>query len=44
MGWEVNNFLLRGSLEVIMEGIGDIPDTNCEVVCGINGNNKTECG
>ena len=40
MGWTVNNLLLRVSLEGIIEGIGDIQNTNGEVVGGINGNNQ----
>ena len=44
MGWTVNNLLLRGSLEGIMEGISYIHDTNGDVVCVSNGNNHTECG
>ena len=42
--WKVNNLPIRGSLEVILEVIGDIRDTNDEVVCVINGNNNQECG
>ena len=44
MGWKVNNFLLRVSLEVILEGIGDICDANGEVVCVRNGKHQSECG
>ena len=44
MEWKVNDLSLRGSLEGIMEGIGDICDVNGEVVCGRNGNNQLECG
>ena len=40
MGWTVNSFLLIGSLEGILEDIGDIQNTNGDVVCGINGNNQ----
>ena len=40
MGWTVNNFPIRVILEVIMEGIGDIINTDGEVVVGINGNNQ----
>ena len=40
MGWAVNNFPLRGNLEGILEVIGDISDTNDEVLCFINGNNQ----
>ena len=38
MEWIVNDLLVRGSLEGILEVIGDIRDTNGEVLCGINGN------
>ena len=44
MGYTINNLFLRGILEGIMDGIGEIYDTNDEVVCGSNGNNKPECG
>ena len=37
MGWTVNNLLLIGSLEVILEGVGNIYDTNGEVICESNG-------
>ena len=43
MGWTVNNFTLGVSLESILECIGDIRDTNGEVVGGSNGNIQTEC-
>ena len=41
---EVNGLLLRGRLDRILEGIGDICDTNGEVECGSNGNNHPDCG
>ena len=44
MGYTINNLFLRGILEGIMDGIGEIYDTNDEVVCGSNGNNQPECG
>ena len=44
MGLTVNSFPLRGSLVNILEGIGDIRNTNGEVVYGINGNNHPEYG
>ena len=44
MGWAVNNLPLRVILQVILEGIGDIRDTNNEVLCGIDENNKPGCG
>ena len=44
MGGAINYLLLRGSLESILEGIGDIYHINGEVVCGSNGNNQPECG
>ena len=44
MVWKVNNFLLRGSLEVILAFICDIHNTNGEVVCGINFNNHPGYG
>ena len=44
MGWTVNYFFLVGSLGAILEGIGDICDTNGEVVCVSNGVNNPECG
>ena len=44
MGLKVNNFLLIGSREVILEGIGDIHNTNGDVLGGINGNNHLDCG
>ena len=43
MGWKVNGFMLRGSLEGILEVMGDIYDTNGEVLCGSSGNNQPEC-
>ena len=36
MVWTVNNLPLIRSLEGIMEGIGEIRNTNGEVVCGSN--------
>ena len=44
MGLTVNSFPLRGSLVNILEGIGDIRNTNGEVVYGINGNNHPDYG
>ena len=44
MGWKVYDLLIVGSLEDILEGIGDISYTNGEVVCGSYGNNHPECG
>ena len=44
MGWTVNYLLLKGILGVILEGIGDICDTNGEAVYGRTGNNHPECG
>ena len=43
MGCKVDDLLIRGSLEVILEGIGDIHNTNGDVVGGINDNNQPEC-
>ena len=43
MGRTVNNLLLRGSLEVTMEGIFDIRNDNGDVVCGSNGKNQPDC-
>ena len=43
MGYTVNNLPLRGSLEVIIEGISDIHNTNGDMVCGWNVNNQPEC-
>ena len=40
----VNNLLFRGSLKDILESIGDIRNTNGEVVCDSHENNHTECG
>ena len=44
MGCTVNDFALRGSLEIIVEGIDDICSTNGEVISGSNGNNHQDCG
>ena len=44
MGWTVNDFPLRVILKSVLEGIGDIRNTDGEVLCGSNGNNRTECG
>ena len=44
MGQTVNHLPLRGNLEGILEGIGDIHYTNGEVVCGSNGKNHPQCG
>ena len=44
MGQTVNNFPLRGNFEGILEVIGDIRDTNGEVVCVRNFCNQPECG
>ena len=43
MGQIVNNFLIR-SLEGILEGVCEIRNTNGDLVCGSNGNNKPDCG
>ena len=43
MGFKVNNFLIIVIREVILEGIGDIYNTNGDVVSGRNGNNKPDC-
>ena len=43
MGWQVNNLPLIGILEGLLEGIGDLCNTNGEVVSGINGKNQPEC-
>ena len=43
MGFQVNNFPLVGIREDIMEGIGDIFNTNGDIVSGSNGNNQPEC-
>ena len=43
MGWAVNNLTLRGVIESILKGIGDIRNDNCEMVGGIDGNNWAEC-
>ena len=43
MVWNVNNLLLRGILEGIIEGICDICNANGEVVGGSNGKNQLEC-
>ena len=40
MGRAVNNLRIRGSLDDILEGIGDIRTTNGEVLGGSNGNNQ----
>ena len=39
MGCTVNNFLLRGIIEGVLEGIVSIHDTNGDVVRVINGKN-----
>ena len=44
MGLKVNNVPLRGSVEGILEVIGDIHDTNGEVLRGRNDTNYPECG
>ena len=43
MGWIVNNFALRESLESILERIFEIRNINFEVVGGSNGKNHPEC-
>ena len=43
MGWSVNNFPFRGILEGILEGIGDIRNTNGDVVGGRDGINNPDC-
>ena len=44
MWWTVKNLSLRGIREGVLEGIGDIRDTNGEVVGGINVNSNPGCG
>ena len=41
--WEINNFMLRGILESILEGAGEICNENGEVVGLSNVRNKPEC-
>ena len=43
MGCTVNNFLLRGIIEGVLEGIVSIHDTNGDVVRVINGKNEPQC-
>ena len=40
---EPGYFMLRGSLEIILEGIVDIRNYNGKVVRGRNGNSQPEC-
>ena len=40
MGWEVDYFTLGGGLEIILEGISDVHNTNSEVVSGSNYDNS----
>ena len=42
MGCKVDDLLIRGSLEVILEGIGDIHNYNGKVVGGRNSNSQPE--
>ena len=42
MGWTVNNLTLIGGLENIMDGIGEIRNTDGEVVGGSDGVNQTD--
>ena len=43
MGWTVNIATLIGSLESILEGIGDICNATGEVLGVSNGNNQPDC-
>ena len=43
MGWAVNGFQFQGISEVILEGIGDIRNTNGYLLGGTNGNNQPDC-
>ena len=40
MGWEVDYFTLGGGLEIILEGISDVHNTNSEAVSGSNYDNR----
>ena len=44
MRWTVNSSQLVGILEGVLKGIGEIHNTNGEVVCGINFNNHPGYG
>ena len=43
MGWAVNNFTIRGEIDIIMEGIGDTQNSNGDMVVDRDGDNKTDC-